>query len=147
MNRSVIENEKGTVFVIALIMLIVLTLIGVGSINTSVFEAKLSGNERLRDAAFYAASGGVEVGISRLPDTAAYSGKIGSDESYRSGTLTDSSPQPLKNLGLMFKPGFETSWQFKRYQVNATGESFGARTEIEVQVLLGPYPAGTSYNN
>ena len=147
MNRSVLENEKGTVLVIALIMLIVLTLIGVVSVNTSVFEAKLSGNGRLGDAAFYAASGGVEVGISRLPDIAPYSGNIGSDESYRSGTLTASSPQPLNNLGLMFKPGFETSWQFKRFQVNATGESFGARKEIEVQVLLGPYSGGTSYNN
>ena len=147
MNPSVLANEKGVVLVIALIMLMVLTLIGIGSINTSIFETKLSGNKRLRDAAFYAASSGVEVGVSRLPEIAAYSGKIGSEESYQSGTLAASSPQPSKSLGLMFKPGFDTSWQFKRFQVNATGESSGARTEIEVQVLLGPNVGGTSYNN
>jgi hypothetical protein len=61
--------------------------------------------------------------------------------------MTDSSPQPQKNLGLLFKPGHETTWEFKRFQINATGESFGAKKEVEVQVLLGPYTTGTSYNN
>ena len=147
MEPSVLKNEKGVALVIALIMLVVLTFLGVASINSSVFEARISGNDRLASAAFYAAEGGVKVGISRLPDITAYSGSIGSDESYRSGRLTDTSPQPSKTLGLMLKSGFETTWEFKRFQVNATGESFAARKEIEVQVSLGPYNAGTSYNN
>lgn len=147
METSALKNEKGVVLVIALIMLIVLTFLGISSINSSVFEAKISGNERFGSSAFYAASGGAEVGISRLPDITAYSGTIGGDESYRSGSLTDSSPQPSKNLGLMYKPGYEGSWEFKRFQINAMGQSFGARKEIEIQVSLGPYPSGTSYNN
>jgi Tfp pilus assembly protein PilX len=147
MEPSVLKNEKGVVLVIALIMLIILTLIGISSISSSVFEAKISGNERFGSASFYAASGGVQVGISRLPEITAYSGNIGSDESYRSGRLADSSPQLQKNLGVICKPGFETTWEFKRFQINATGESFGAKKEIEVQVSLGPYTAGTSYNN
>jgi Tfp pilus assembly protein PilX len=147
METSVLKNEKGVVLVIALIMLVVLTFLGVASINSSIFEARISGNDRVGSAAFYAAEGGVKVGISRLPDITSYSGSIGSDESYRGGRLTDTSPQPSKNLGVMLKPGFETTWEFRRFQVNATGESFGARKEIEVQVSLGPYNAGTSYNN
>jgi Tfp pilus assembly protein PilX len=147
MERSVLKNEKGVVLVIALIMLVVLTFLGVASINSSVFEARISGNDRVGSAAFYATEGGVKVGISRLPNITAYSGTIGSDESYRSGRLTDTSPQPSKTLGLMLKSGFETTWEFKRFQINATGESFGAKKEIEVQVCLGPYNAGTSYNN
>jgi Tfp pilus assembly protein PilX len=147
MERSVLKNEKGVVLVIALIMLVVLTFLGVASINSSVFETRISGNDRVGSAAFYATEGGVKVGISRLPNITAYSGTIGSDESYRSGRLTDTSPQPSKTLGLMLKSGFETTWEFKRFQINATGESFGAKKEIEVQVCLGPYNAGTSYNN
>jgi len=147
MERLSLGDQKGVALVIALIMLLVLTFIGISSISSSVFEARLSGNERFGSASFYAASGGVEDGISRLPGIAAYSGTIGSDESYRSGSLTDSSAQPQKNLGLMLKPGYEGSWEFKRFQINATGQSFGARKEIEVQVSLGPYPSGTSYNN
>jgi len=147
MKRLIWEDQKGVALIIALIMLLVLTLIGMSSISSTFFESKISGNERFGSAAFYVASGGVEVGISRLPDITAYSGSIGSDESYRSGSVTASSPQPSKNLGLMYKPGYEGLWEFKRFQINATGQSFGARKEIEIQVSLGPYPSGTSYNN
>jgi Tfp pilus assembly protein PilX len=147
MEKLIIKNEKGVALVIALIMLIVLTFIGISSISSSVFDIKISGNERAGSSAFYAAEGGVYDGISRLPKIDPYSENIGSDESYRSGRLADSSPQPQKNLGVIYKPGYETTWEFKRFQINATGESLGARKEIEVQVSLGPYNAGTSYNN
>jgi len=147
MKNSCLENQKGVALVVALIMLLILTFLGISSISSSVFESKISGNERWGSTAFYAAAGGVEVGISRLPVITAYSGNIGSDESYRSGRLTDSSSQPQKSLGLMLKPGYETIWEFRRFQVNAVGESFDAKKEIEVQVSLGPYTAGTSYNN
>lgn len=147
MKNSCLENQKGVALVVALIMLLVLTFLGISSISSSVFESKISGNERWGSTAFYAAAGGVDVGISRIPDITAYSGTIGSDESYRSGRLIDSSPQPQKSLGMMLRPGFETTWEFKRFQINATGEIFGARKEIEVQVSMGPYAAGTQYNN
>lgn len=147
MERPSLGDQKGVALVVALIMLLILTFLGISSISSSVFESKISGNERWGSTAFYAAAGGVDVGISRIPDITAYSGTIGSDESYRSGRLTDSSPQPQKSLGVMLRPGFETTWEFKRFQINATGEIFGAKKEIEVQVSMGPYAAGTQYNN
>ena len=144
---TILENQRGVALVIALIMLIVLTLIGLNSIGTSIFETKISGYERFASNAFYAAEGGLEVGIGQIPDLTAYSGSIGPDETYRSGRITDASAQPSKNLGLALKPGYETTWEFKRYQVCATGSSFGTQKEVEAQILLGPYEAGTSYNN
>jgi len=145
--KPLLKNERGVVFIVALLILLVLTLIGINAINSTVFETKLSGNERVGNAAFYAAEGGVGVGLDRLPVVIPYSGTIGTEGFYRSGSLSDSSPQPQKDLGLVNKAGFEGSWEFKRFQINATGESLGARKEIEVQVVLGPYPSGTSYNN
>jgi Tfp pilus assembly protein PilX len=148
MKTDPLRNEKGVALVIALIMLIILTFIGMSAISSSVFEAKISGNERWGSAAFYAASAGVEVGISRLPEISAYGpAAAGSDETYRSGSLTSTTAQPQKSLGLTFRSGYDPTFEFKRFQINATGESFGARKEIEVQVLLGPYAGGTSYNN
>lgn len=147
METLVLRNEKGVALVIALIMLILLTFIGIGSISSSIFETKISGNERVGSTAFYAAEGGVQVGIVGLPDTTPYYNTLVSGVSYRSGRLTDTSPQPSKDLGLMFKSGYDVAWEFKRFQVNATGEYTGARKEIEAQVSLGPYPSGTSYNN
>ena len=147
MKRSIWEDQKGVALIVALIILLVLTLIGMSSISSTFFESKISGNDRFGAAAFYAAKGGVDIGINRLPNTTAYSGNIGSDETYRSGTMTSGSPQPLIYSGAMGRPGYDVTWEFRRYQINATGQSFGAMKEIEVQVSLGPYNAGTQYNN
>ena len=147
MKRSMWKDQKGMALVVALIMLLVLTLIGMSSISSTYYETKISGNDRFGTAAFYAAKGGVEVGMNRLPDTSAYSGNIGSDETYRSGKMTPAAPQDLIYLGAMTKSGYDANWEFRRFQINATGQSFGAVKEVEVQVSLGPFPAGTQYNN
>ena len=144
--RSMRKDQKGVALVVALIMLLVLTLIGLGSISSTYYETKISGNDRFGAAAFYAAKGGVDVGLNRLPDTSAYSGNIGSDEAYWSGHIIPAAPQDLTSLGIMEKQGYETTWQFSRFQVNATGQSFGATKEVEVQVSYGPFPGGTNYN-
>jgi len=56
-----LKDQSGAVLVIALIMMIVLTLIGLASTFTSTFEIKLSGNKRGSTDAFYAAEGGVQA--------------------------------------------------------------------------------------
>lgn len=148
MRHIILRDQKGVALVIAILMLLVLTLIGISSISTAFFETKISGNERFGSQAFYASKGGVYVGINHLPDITAYSGNIGSDETYRSGISTSPSPQPLIDLGLMQRGGFEKTWEFERYQINATGSSFvGAMREVEVQACYGPFPASTQYNN
>jgi Tfp pilus assembly protein PilX len=147
MRGLMLRDQKGVALIIALIMLLVLTLIGVSSISSTFFESKISGNDRFGAAAFYASKGGLDVGLNRLPSLTAYSGNIGSDETYRSGRMTPSVPQDLLNLGLMARQGYDVTWEFRRFQVNATGQSFGAMKEIEVQVSMGPYSAGTSYND
>ena len=47
--------------IVALIMMVVLTLIGIASTFTSTFEIKLSGNKRGATNAFYAADSGINV--------------------------------------------------------------------------------------
>jgi hypothetical protein len=49
------KDQTGAALVIALIMIIVLTLIGLASTFTSTFEISLSGNKRLSTDAFYEA--------------------------------------------------------------------------------------------
>ncbi len=146
MKGSMYKDQKGVALVIALIMLLVLTLIGMASVSSSVFEARISGNDRFGTAAFYAAKGGIDRGIAQLPVLTAYGPQALGDETYWSGRMTGG-PQPLVYLGAMSRSGFDAMWEFGRYQVNATGQSFGAVKEMEVQVSMGPYPAGTQYNN
>ncbi len=57
----VINNEKGSAIIFAILALVVLTLIGIVSITTSRFETDIAGNDMLQKKAFYSADGGTEI--------------------------------------------------------------------------------------
>lgn len=74
---SLLKNEKGAVLVIALIMMVVLTLIGIAGSFTSIFEIMISGHKRGSTNAFYSADSGVQVVVANIDnfnptDTAKY---------------------------------------------------------------------------
>jgi hypothetical protein len=58
---SILSNERGSALVIALLMLVVLTLIGISASTTTNFELQISGNDKLYKMAFYQAEGGTEA--------------------------------------------------------------------------------------
>ncbi len=60
-NHLFLNDQSGAALVIALLMMVVLTLIGLASTFTSTFEIKLSGNKRGSTNAFYSADSGVQV--------------------------------------------------------------------------------------
>ena len=64
--KETLSNQSGAALVIALVMIIVLTLIGLASTFTSTFEIKLSGNKRGSTDAFYSADSGVQVVLARI---------------------------------------------------------------------------------
>ena len=82
MKRITLKNEKGVALIIALLMLLVLTFIGINSISTTTFETNISGNERVVTDAFYASEGGFQVGLNQLPDTIPISRTKMGDDSY-----------------------------------------------------------------
>jgi hypothetical protein len=145
--RDILSNKNGVALVIALIMLLILTFIGISAISTTTFETNIAGNERVGTDAFYASEAIFQVGLNQLPDTKPMPRtSIGKDSSGWSGSPQDKgSPKELASFGLYNKGGYDSSWAFKRYQINATGESLGAMKEVEAQVSYGPLPAGTQY--
>jgi len=52
-------NERGSILVVALVMLVFLTLIGVASTTTTEIEIQIAGNEKFHTIAFYTTDGGV----------------------------------------------------------------------------------------
>jgi len=56
-----LKEQSGAALVIALMMMVVLTLIGLASTITSIFEAKLSGIKRESTAAYYAADAAAQA--------------------------------------------------------------------------------------
>lgn len=64
MERNHLKNQKGVSLVIALIILLILTLIGISAISTTTFETNIAGNERLYNKAFYTSDAGVDYFVS-----------------------------------------------------------------------------------
>jgi Tfp pilus assembly protein PilX len=60
------KNEEGSVLVIALVILVLLTVIGISASRNTAIELQISGNEKFHKMAFYAADGGTEVGAELL---------------------------------------------------------------------------------
>jgi len=60
MTKDFSKDQKGIALVVALIMLLVLTFIGLAAISFTSYEARIAGNERVYNNAFYAGDGGIE---------------------------------------------------------------------------------------
>jgi uncharacterized protein (UPF0333 family) len=61
-----VKDQSGAALVIALVLMIVLTLIGLASTLSSTYEIRLSGNKRGSTDAFYAADSGAQVVITNV---------------------------------------------------------------------------------
>jgi len=63
---SIINSRRGSVMVVALLILVLLTMIGVAATNTSTTEMQISTNAVLHNVAFYTADSGIEAGRAAL---------------------------------------------------------------------------------
>lgn len=55
------KNEEGFVLVIALVMLVLLSLLGIFALNTTDVELQIAGNDKASKMTFYKADGGVQA--------------------------------------------------------------------------------------
>jgi hypothetical protein len=128
---SFIKDESGAVLVIALIMMVVLTLIGLGASFTSIFEIKLSGHKRGATDAFYSADSGIHVVVANV-DNFDLTGKY-VDNKYN--PFTDpNNPNPTNaNVTITFDTvqqgsprglGFSATgnYEFKHFLMESIGE-------------------------
>jgi hypothetical protein len=61
-----LKDESGAVLVIALIMMVIFTMIGIAGSFTSIFEIIISGHKRGSTNAFYSADSGVQVVVANI---------------------------------------------------------------------------------
>ncbi len=127
-----LKDESGIALVIALIMMIVLTLIGLAATFSSTFESRLSGNKRGSTDAFYAADSGVQVVLANV-DNFDLPGKYTANkyEPFNGKNITDNNPTgasviienypnqtgPPRGLGMS-----ATQINFEHYMIESTGE-------------------------
>jgi len=63
---SIINNQQGSVIIMAVIVLALLTVIGISATNTSTTEVQVSTNAVLHNIAFYTADSGIATGRAAL---------------------------------------------------------------------------------
>jgi len=148
-----IANDRGSALVVALLVLVLLTLMGISATTTSTIEVQMAGNEKFHDMAFYAAESGWQTSLNWLDRQ--YPGiteKVGWDESatplstFSPGAKYDH-PDPIvlaedndteysvkiEFVGTRAVPGYGTNFRRFNYRVNSVGVGPGnARSEVSV---------------
>ena len=60
---SILNNETGALSIIVIMILVLLTIVGFATMNTTTTEVQIAANEQFHKTAFYAAEGGAFSGI------------------------------------------------------------------------------------
>ena len=71
-----LKNERGSAIVVALLLLVALTILGVAATNNSVFESTIIGNEHRYQIDFYVADSGWKEGAMWLDGSAGPPGTV-----------------------------------------------------------------------
>jgi len=108
---SILKNETGSVLVLALLILSLLTIMGVTAVNTGNTELHLAGNHAVSVAALYAAESGAVEAIERLrgeSSDANYAGDpaASSDQWWSAYLLSQQGWQPASD-----DPDYDISYQ------------------------------------
>jgi len=152
------HRQRGSVLVVAVLVMMVLSFIGMAIMTLSVTEHSMAYNSVWAEGTFAAAEAGLNLGINQLSANTTASiqpvacnpAVFGSCNtySYRSGGKNDAGPQPLQFMKSRTEPGYSiaigtgynpSGYVFNSYQINATGTGpRNAVREIEVQAEYGP---------
>ena len=68
--KSLLRNEDGSIMVIALVLLVLLTFLGMSATTTSSIEVQIARNDRIYKQNFYLAEGAAMTALQTLEDAA-----------------------------------------------------------------------------
>lgn len=120
-----IRDEKGAVLVIAIVMLLILSIIGIYAMGSSINEIKISGQKKYYDTAFNDADGGVHFvrasnqfgtmgpGSADIP----YSAPSGTDFNFTATLSYLGNSPPPAGTGTGQRAGFKAHY----HQIRSTG--------------------------
>ncbi len=153
------RDEGGMVLMLSLMVMVVLSLLGAALLTMSGSETFVSYRTVHREGAFYAAEGGIHIGLDQVSGNTVTSTQaiplttIGGNYTYRSGSRDDpppQDPQPLQFVGTRPGTGYSIAvgtgynpagYVFYNYQMNVTGTGpRNAQREVEVLAAFGPVP-------
>ena len=138
--RSSMGNERGVALVVAVLVMITATFLGIAAVMTSDIEIRISGNQRCSEKAFYAADAGADRGLAWLlnlgpvPPEASSLPTMGTTRhDFDSSTFSQYRITDVNYKDLP-PPGWDLTLFEKRYfRVNSVGAGpANANREVEV---------------
>lgn len=133
-------GNEGSALVLALVMLVILTAIGVYAVSITVSEFEMATALRQREVMRGAAEAGAYTGIDALPVISVVDNVTLSNGASYNILPTATGQEPM--------PGFDSNWARAVFNVRATGKPqapFIGQVLIDAGVAYGPVPAGTGY--
>ena len=145
-----IANDKGSALVLALLMLVLLTLMGIAATTTSTIEVQMAGNEKFHEMAFYAAESGWQEALNWLdrqyPGITVQVGWDANSQTFVTGekynapdyiSLADDNNTgyylKIDFTGTTLVSGYGIDFRRFNYRVNSVGMGPGnARSELSV---------------
>lgn len=135
-----LSGERGTALVIAMLLLVVLTVLGVYAVSISTSELEMANYTRAGRSALNASEAGAYFGIDTLPVMTTATGIALPNAATYDITTTTIETEEI--------PGYDTGWVRAVFNVRSTGRPSGAYTGmriIDAGASYGPVPAGTGY--
>jgi len=150
-----IANDRGSALVVALLVLVLLTLMGISATTTSTIEVQMAGNEKFHDMTFYAAESGWQRALNWLDQQ--YPAVTWKYMDWDGGRFIEFNDDFAKDAGKVFNPlaednnteyylkaesvgttpvaGYGSDYRRLNYRVNSVGMIPGnARSELSVIV-------------
>jgi len=148
---SICADEKGSALVLALLILVLLTLMGISATTTSTVGVQMAGSEKFYEMAFYSAESGWQRALNWLDDQypgvtqnlvwdgttfIAVAGSLDQEATVGIPLANDNNTQyfvKVEFAGTAPVAGYGTSFRRFNYRVNSVGVGPGnARSEVRV---------------
>jgi hypothetical protein len=129
MTIRIVKNEKGSILVIALLMIALLTLLGMSSTTTSVIEVQIAANEQSYKENFFKAEAAALEAAQRL------------ENETDSQTLTNKTPVWLHDSDIM---GYPSNWDYNDQDDNDNAETAGTSIDPNGQTYFSVVDRGVA---
>jgi type IV pilus assembly protein PilX len=130
-----LPRQRGAALVVGLVLLVIVTLLAIGGMNTAALELIMAGNEQYRQKAFEASETGIEIGLTKVA-TVSQDGKDhpGSGDVPGATSGEKYSTQSRYMGDDLNIPGF-SSGKFVgfHYQISSTGTSARGAQAVQQQ--------------
>ena len=139
-NAGRMRGEEGSALVIAMVLLVILTIIGIYAIQISTSEFGMATLTKMGKVSMDAAEAGAYAGIDALPVMTVVTGASLPNGATYDYTATSLGSEPMT--------GFDTNWTQAVFNVRGVGHppsAWAGQKMVDAGVAYGPVPAGTGY--